>query len=586
MRRGARENPGTHHAPRDDFHHAERGEHNIARLASWLRRRSVALAVSGLLLAAIAAVFGQTLGHKFVEYDDPTYVYDNPLIRAGITGEGLRAAFTKPHALNWHPLTTISHMLDCQFCGLNPRWHHATNVVLHAATALVLLLVLTRMTGRFWRAAIVVAIFAVHPLRVESVAWVAERKDVLSGLFFALTLGAYVRYCRRPFSILNYLVVVACFALGLMSKPMLVTLPFVLLLLDYWPLGRTERKTPGDGEIKAASPYVRLLLEKVPLFVLSAGSCVATLLAQGHEMEAVQSFPLVARITNAAISCVAYLGQMFWPARLAVLYPHPVVTGALAADRFWIWRSIGAATLLAAVTAVAVLTRRRFPWLLVGWLWYLGMLVPVIGLAQAGWQSMADRYTYLPHIGISLALVWTAAELSAGWPFRRLVGGLAAAVLIAAMIAIAWRQTTFWQNSETLWSRALDCTSRNAVAHTGLGKVYQSQGRIAEAVKQYQLAIEINPVHLQAHNNLGAILFQQGRLDEAIKHYQAAVRANPNYAKAHGNLGSCYYRQGKVNEAIAEYRLALKIDPNYVDARNNLALVLKAQGSAEKASAP
>jgi tetratricopeptide (TPR) repeat protein len=241
---------------------------------------------------------------------------------------------------------------------------------------------------------------------------------------------------------------------------------------------------------------------------------------------------------------------------------------------------------LAAVTAVAVLTRRRFPWLLVGWLWYLGMLVPVIGLAQAGWQSMADRYTYLPHIGISLALVWTVAEFPAGWPFRRLVGGLAAAVLVGAMIVVAWRQTTFWQNSETLWSRALDCTSRNAVAHTGLGKVYQSQGRIAEAVRQYELAIEINPVHLQAHNNLGAILFQQGRLDEAIKHYQAAVRANPNYAKAHGNLGSCYYRQGKVNEAIAEYRLALKIDPNYVDARNNLALVLKAQGSAEKASAP
>jgi tetratricopeptide (TPR) repeat protein len=552
------------------------------------------LVVAGLLLLAIAAVFAQTLRHDFVEYDDQTYVYENPLIRAGITARGLQAAFTKSHALNWHPLTTLSHMLDCQLYGLDPRWQHLTNVALHAATALVLLLVLSRMTGRFWPSAFVAAVFAIHPLRVESVAWVAERKDVLSGLFFTLTLAAYVGYCRRPFSLGRYLTVVACFALGLMSKPMLVTLPFVLLLLDYWPLQRfpvaAGETVCGADETRSRSraSAARLWMEKAPLFVLSAGSCVATLLAQGGELESVERFSWYVRVANAATSYVAYIGQTFWPAGLAVLYPHHTVTtftGPHAGDAFWIWKALGASALLVSVTAGVMIARRRHPWLVVGWLWYLGMLFPVIGFVQVGWQSMADRYTYLAHIGLCLGITWMVVGLCSAWRFRRLACSLAAFLVIAGLMACAWRQTSFWRNSETLWSRALACTSRNVVAHSGLGAVLHKQGRLEEAVRQYQLALKINPAHLMAHNNLAAVFFQQGRLEEAIAHYQVALRARPDYAKAHGNLGACFFNQGKVDEAIAEYRRALKLDPDYADAHANLAVALQQQGKAEEAAA-
>ncbi len=585
-RRSKKNRPPNGHGPQ----RVEKRPLDAAGRTSWEPNRSTVVAVSGLLLLAIATVFGQTLRHEFVEYDDQTYVYENPLIRAGITERGLQAALTKPHALNWHPLTTISHILDCQFYGLNPQWHHLTNVVLHAATALLLLLVLSRMTGRFWPSAFVAAVFAIHPLHVESVAWVAERKDVLSGLFFALTLGAYVRYCRRPFSLGRYLTVVVCFALGLMSKPMLVTLPFVLLLLDYWPLERFPVAAGGTGQaddetrLRSRVSLTRLWMEKMPLFVLSLGSCVATLLAQGSELEPVQKFPLYVRVANAAVSYVAYLGQTFWPAGLAVLYPHPTVTGSYSENALWIWKAIGATALLVSLTTLVILARRRQPWLLVGWLWYVGMLVPVIGLVQVGWQSMADRYMYLAQIGLCLGLVWTVVRLSAARPFQQWVRAMATVLVLAGLMICTWRQTAFWRNSETLWSRALACTSRNAVAHSGLGVALHRQNRIAEAVRQYELALEINPAHLMAHNNLGSIFLQQGQLEEAIRHYQAALAAKPNYAKAHGNLGACFFQQGKIVEAIAEYRRALEIEPSYTDAHSNLAIALQEEGKTAEAA--
>jgi tetratricopeptide (TPR) repeat protein len=318
--------------------------------------------------------------------------------------------------------------------------------------------------------------------------------------------------------------------------------------------------------------------EKLPLLALSAGSCVATLLAQRNEIEPVQKFPLYVRAANATIAYVAYLGQTVWPAGLAVLYPHPTVTGSYAEDASWVWRAVGAAALLAAVTAAAVLARRTYPGLLVGWLWYLGMLFPVIGFVQVGWQSMADRYTYLAQIGLCLGVAWTVAQVLPARPVARLACGVSAALVLAVLMACAWRQASFWRDNETLWTRALACTSRNAVAHSGLGKWLQGQGRIEEAVRQYELALEINPVHLTAHNNLGAIRFQQGRLDEAIAHFEAALAASPNYAKAHNNLGSCFLNQGKVDEAIAEYRRAVEIDPGYADAHRNLAIALQRQG--------
>jgi hypothetical protein len=435
-----------------------------------------------LVLAAITfAVFGQTLRHEFIDFDDNDYVFDNPVVDQGLTLKGIVWAFSF-HAGNWHPLTWLSHMLDCQLYGLHPGGHHLTNVLLHTATVILLFLVLRQLTGALWRSAFVAAVFAIHPLRVESVAWVAERKDVLSGLFFMLTLGAYVRYARRPWSPARYWLVVLLFALGLMSKPMLVTLPLVLLLLDYWPLQRVE----SAG---------RLMMEKLPLLALSAAACVATFLAQRAGIQSTASFSLPHRLGNALVACVVYLRQMIWPAGLAVLYPfphngHPPVEVALAG------------ILLASLSAVAWAGWRTRPWVLVGWVWYLVMLLPVVGVIQVGGQAHADRYTYLPQIGIYVAVTWLMAE----WRLSRAaVGGLMTGVLAVLMVC-AWQQTAYWQNSETLWTRDLACTTANDVAHNGLGTALLLKGRAAEALSHYQEALQIQPANAKAKNNLAWLL--------------------------------------------------------------------------------
>ena len=370
-------------------------------LSFWKRNTYTVAAVCGFLLLAVALVFGQTVRHDFVNYDDNAYVYENPQVAGGLTAHGIAWAFTSFHVSNWHPLTWLSHMLDCQFYGLHAGGHHLTNVLLHAATAILLFLVLRRMTGDLWPSAFVAAVFAIHPLRAESVAWVAERKDVLSGLFFMLTLGAYAGYARRPFSLGRYLTVVLLFALGLMAKPMLVTLPFVLLLLDYWPLGRI-----GPHRRTGISSFRRVVVEKIPLLALTAASCVATVIAQGTAVIAIDVIPLPSRIANALVSYVAYMGQLFYPAGLAVLYPHP--EGGLP-----IWKVAASSLVLAGISAAALVWRRRFPYLFVGWFWYVGMLVPVIGLVQVGLHAMADRYTYLPQIGLCIAVTWGVAQLAA-----------------------------------------------------------------------------------------------------------------------------------------------------------------------------
>ena len=350
-------------------------------------------------------VFGQTVRHEFINCDDDQYVYENPQVARGFTAQGIVWAFTHFHSANWHPLTWLSHMLDCQLYGLNhPGGHHLTNVLLHAASAILLFLVLRQMTGDLWPSAFVAALFAIHPLHVESVAWVAERKDVLSGLFFMLTLAAYVGYARRPFSLLRYLLVTVLFALGLMAKPMLVTLPFVLLLLDYWPLGRIGAavpQSPQQARLPRQSSLAlrRVLLEKLPWLVLTAASCVVTRFAQQTALVSTERLPLPSRIANALVSYVAYLGQFFYPVGLAVLYPYPQST-------LPIWKIVGALLLLVGISLAVLACRRKCPYLLVGWLWYLGMLVPVIGLVQVGDQSMADRYTYLTQIGLYIALAW------------------------------------------------------------------------------------------------------------------------------------------------------------------------------------
>jgi len=532
------------------------------------------------LAAIIWVVFGQTLGHEFVNYDDNDYVYENPVVQKGLTFDGIVLAFTHVYSFNWHPLTWISHMMDCQFYGLSPGGHHLTNILLHTATSILLFLILRQMTTAFWRSAFVAAVFAIHPLRVESVAWVAERKDVLSGLFFMLTIGAYVRYARRPWSPVRHGFVVLLFALGLMCKPMLVTLPLVLLVLDYWPLGRVAggewRVTRFGVQVPQLSTLNHLLYEKLPLLGLAVASSVVTLSAQHEAIQPFENISLPLRVDNALISYVAYLGQMFWPSGMAVLYPFTAggvgVSGVLLS-----------LVLLAGIsTGVFVLCRRR-PYFLTGWLWYLIMLAPVIGILQVGLQARADRYTYLPQIGLYLLLTWAAADLCAGWRHRRAVLGGCATIILTALIFCARAQTSHWRNSESLWTHTLACTADNYVAHSNLGNALYQKGSVDGAITQYQTALQIKPDYVEAHDNLGNVLLQKGRVDEAITHYQMALQIKPDNAKAHNNLGNALVKKGRVDEAITQYQTALRIKPDYAEAHNNLGNALVEKGKVDEA---
>jgi tetratricopeptide (TPR) repeat protein len=478
-------------------------------MASVIPKPSERWPVAGLclLLAAMTfGVFGQTLHHQFVNFDDDVYVYDNPMVAPGLTHKGLVWAFTSVYAANWHPLTWLSHMLDCQLYGLRPGGHHLTNVLLHAATVIALFLVLRQMTGALWRSAFVAAVFAIHPLRVESVAWVAERKDVLSGLFFMLTIGAYVRYARRPWSWWRYGLVVLLFAMGLMCKPMLVTLPLVLLLLDYWPLQRME-----------TGKFSGLVVEKLPLLALSAAACVATVLAQQESIQSLKSFSLPLRLGNALVAYMVYLGQMVYPAGLAAFYPYPH-------NGLPPWEVALAATLLIALSAFVFWRRRREPWLLMGWLWYLVMLLPVVGLIQAGRQAHADRYTYLPQIGICMGVTWMVAQ----WRVNRAALGTLMAGTLGVLMFCAWKQTAYWQDSEALWRHTLACTTDNDMAHNNLGIVFYQKGQLDDAITQYQTAAEITPDYESAHFNLAKALFQKGRVQESIAQFQASLQINPD----------------------------------------------------------
>jgi tetratricopeptide (TPR) repeat protein len=531
---------------------------------SWL-----AFGICVFLGAITWFVFGQTLRFEFVNFDDTTYVLENPHVARGLTTEGIAWAFTQVQGANWHPLTWLSHMLDSQLHGLNPQGHHLTNVLLHSATAILLFLVLRQMTGAIWRSAFVAAIFAIHPLRVESVAWVAERKDVLSGLFFVLTIAAYVRYARRPWSPVRYGVVVLLFALGLMSKPMLVTLPFVLLLLDYWPLNRFAAASDRSARIFRIPR--RLILEKLPLVALAIASGAATLLAQKGSLQTFVGIPLSLRIANALAACATYLRQMFWPVDLAVLYPF--------SDRNLALFGTLSFALLAAISAVVFL-RRHHRYLVTGWLWYLIMLGPVLGILQVGNQAHADRYTYLPQIGVYLLLTWMAADLSAGWRHRRPFLATLGIVTLGALTFVARTQASYWQDSHSLWARAIACTSDNAIAHTNLAEAFFKKGKLNEAIEQSQKALQIDPSQAVARSALGLAFLQKGRLGEAVAHLQRAVEITPTSA-GHSNLGVALMQMGRVNEALAHYNRALEIDPDNIEAQNNMAWVLATWPEAE-----
>ena len=542
----------------------------------WRDSRAAIALVSVFLIAITWFVFGQTVRYDFVNYDDDKYVYANPLITSGLTVSGAIHAFIGKHSGNWHPLTTLSHMLDCQLWDSHAGGHHFTNIVLHTIAVVLLFLILLQMTGALWRSAFVAAVFAVHPLRVESVAWISERKDVLSAVFFMLTLGFYVRYARHS-SLGRYLAVVGSFALGLMCKPTLVTVPLVLLLLDHWPLKRF------DGE----SSTRRLILEKIPLFALSAAAAGATLWAQEKSIIQIERLPFMWRVGNGLVACLTYIEQMICPARLAVFYPHP-------SNTLPVWEIGLAIVLLVLATAGAIALRRKRPYFLTGWFWYLLMLLPVIGLIQVGAQAHADRYTYLSQIGLYILLAWAIPEALAS-PFatgRICGGGLQRRILgvtaSVAIILLAWCthiQASYWRNGETLWSHAIAVTSENFTAYDGLGQFLVDHGHLDEAIDQLHIALKINPKYPIARMNLGIALIKKGRDDEAIAQFQTVLEDYPNDANAYGNMGTALLQKGDSQSAIAAYEKALSIQPRYPSAHFGLGMALDDSGRVGEAIA-
>ena len=531
------------------------------------------VSVALLLFALVGAVFGGALRNDFVNYDDQEYVLDNPMVNHGLTLKGIVWAFTHSYSSNWHPLTWISHMLDCQFFGLNPAGHHLTSLVLHAATAILLFLLLKQMTGSVRRSAWVAAVFAIHPLRVESVAWVVERKDVLSGLFFMLTLMAYAWYARGATrSGRRYGVVALCFAAGLMCKPMLVTVPCLLLVLDYWPL----RRFPEADAPDRFSVFWALVKEKLPLLLMALASCVATVIAQDEAIRVASRFPFSVRITNSVVSAAIYLRQMVWPTELTVLYPH---TGAIPP----VWQLATAMLVLGGISTAAFVWRKRCPWLVTGWLWYLGMLAPVIGIIQVGVQSHADRYTYLPLIGVTVLLAWTVFELASRQPYcRSVLGGLGVAVVIGLAVC-AHRQTAVWKDSETLWTHTLAHTRNNYVAHCDIGVAILKKGRVKEAISHLEQALQIRPDYADAANDLGYALLTAGRVNESIAILKKVEACFPANAATQVQLGHALLAKGLLDEAIAHGRKALELKPEFPLANYLLALTLFEKGNIDEA---
>lgn len=571
------------------------------------------------LAVATLVVYWQVQYHDFVNYDDPAYVVSNRHVRAGLTLNGISWAVTAMDLSNWHPLTWISHMTDCQLFGLNPAGHHWTSLLLHLLNVFLLFFVLYRFTGERWKSAMVSALFAIHPLNVESVAWVSERKNVLSTLFWMLTMLAYGSYTVRP-QWKRYVVVVVVFALGLTAKPMLVTLPFVLLLMDFWPLRRTltglacgdagrggARWIPaGEGKIF----FIRLLREKIPLFILTAISIIMTLRAASDQaIAAPEILPLLSRIENASVSYVRYIGKLFWPEGLAAFYPY-----------LHSWPTVqitGAVLVLVCITAFVIRKFRVFPYLAVGWFWYLGTLLPVIGLVQVGMQAMADRYMYVPMIGLLIMLVWGVPNLLRGWRTASIVLAAASGMILLFLMICTYFQVQHWQNSIRLFRHAISVTSGNHVAHNLLGNALRDTEQLEDAATNYRKAIAINSGYWSAYNNLGVTyalqkryedaiglymkalqikgddalirfnigdaLMRAGRIDEAESQFKQAVRLRPDEASFHNSFGVALLRLGRYDEAAGEFRDTIRLDPSHAGAHYNLAMVLCRQESLHEA---
>jgi len=522
------------------------------------------IAICIFLAVSTFAVYSQVQDHEFINYDDDKYVTNNEYVKAGFTRDSVGWALTTSYNSNWHPMTWLSHMLDAQLFGPNSKGHHLTNLLFHIANVLLLFLVLLRMTGALWQSGFVAALFALHPLNVESVAWVAERKNVLSTFFWLLTMWAYIRYAQKT-NLKRYSLVILFFAMGLMSKPMLVTLPFVLLLLDYWPLRRlqSDRRTAIS----------RLVYEKIPLLVLVAGSVVTTLTVQkmGGALGSLNAFPIQERVINALVSYWLYLQKMIWPGGLAIFYAHPENTLS-------VWKGLATAALLALVTTAAIRLARRAPYFAVGWFWYLGTLIPVIQLVQTGSIAMADRYAYVPLIGIFIIIAWGLPELLAKWRLRSRILTIAAGIWISTLMLMTWNQVSHWKNSITIFSHAIEVTDIEypdfLLAHNNLANALLAEGRTGKAISHYKMAINLMPDYAVNHNHLANALFAEQKTEEATSHFKMAIELMPDYAIAHNNLGTVLLAEQKTEEAISHYKTAVKLLPDYATAHYNLGFAL------------
>ncbi len=483
------------------------------------------------LIVTTVIVYQQVHNFDFINYDDPVYITDNPQVFSGFTRENIIWIFNAGYAGNWHPLTWLSHMLDCQLFGLNAGPHHLVNLLFHIANVLLLFTVLRQISGALWQSAFVAALFALHPLHVESIAWISERKDVLSTLFWILTMAAYFRYVKNP-TAGRYILALVLFALGLMSKPMLVTLPFVLLLLDYWPLERFQLKF---AELKILLLLVR---EKVPFFILSLISCVATFIAQkiGSAIVTTYELSLRARITNCFISYIKYTTKMLWPAELAVFYPYHINTTPF-------WQVALAALLLLGTSIFIIHFAQKYKYLLTGWLWYMGTLVPVIGLVQVGEQAMADRYTYVPLIGLFIIIAWGIPDLLAKWKYRKIALIISASLVLLALSICTYFQAGYWHNTTTLFEHSIAVTSNNHIAHHMLAFCLYQQGKIDQAVNYNLEALRINPAFSPACTGLGIAFMQKGEIDKAVKYYRKALQLKPDYPEVMNNLAWLYATQ-------------------------------------------
>ena len=535
--------------------------------------KTLKIAICIFLAVSTFAVYSQVQDHEFINYDDDKYVTNNEYVKAGFTRDSVGWALTTSYNSNWHPMTWLSHMLDAQLFGPNSKGHHLTNLLFHIANVLLLFLVLLRMTGALWQSGFVAALFALHPLNVESVAWVAERKNVLSTFFWLLTMWAYIRYAQKT-NLKRYSLVILFFAMGLMSKPMLVTLPFVLLLLDYWPLRRlqSDRRTAIS----------RLVYEKIPLLVLVAGSVVTTLTVQkmGGALGSLNAFPIQERVINALVSYWLYLQKMIWPGGLAIFYAHPENTLS-------VWKGLATAALLALVTTAAIRLARRAPYFAVGWFWYLGTLIPVIQLVQTGSIAMADRYAYVPLIGIFIIIAWGLPELLAKWRLRSRILTIAAGIWISTLMLMTWNQVSHWKNSITIFSHAIEVTDIEypdfLLAHNNLANALLAEGRTGKAISHYKMAINLMPDYAVNHNHLANALFAEQKTEEAISHYKTAVKLLPDYATAHYNLGFALMKEKKTGEAIFHFKMAIQLEPNNTNAHSNLGNALLAEQKTKEA---